>query len=68
MDDGGGAAISWSVLSVLRYLGLKPARTIRLVLWSCEEFGGIGAAQYFQQHKAEVPDMSLVMESDMGSV
>lgn len=28
----------------------------------------MGAGQYFQQHQSEVPDMSLVMESDMGSV
>jgi len=66
MDDGGGALISWSVLSVLRRLNLRPKRTIRLVMWSCEEMGGIGAGQYFTAHKAEVPSMSMVAESDMG--
>jgi carboxypeptidase Q len=66
MDDGGGALISWSTLSVIRALGLRPRRTIRLVMWSCEEFGGIGAGQYFQAHQSEVANMSLVMESDMG--
>ena len=50
MDDGGGAAISWSVLSVLRYLNLRPKRTIRLVMWSCEEFGG---SDTLTQHNTE---------------
>jgi len=66
MDDGGGAFISWSVLSLVRQLGLTPLRTLRLVMWSCEEFGGIGAQQYFTKHQDEVPNMDLVMESDLG--
>ena len=35
-------------------------------MWSCEEFGGIGAGQYFEAHQSELPNMSLVMESDLG--
>ena len=66
MDDGGGAFISWTVLSLLHALNIRAKRTIRCVLWSCEEFGGIGADQYFTQHEDEVPKMSIVMESDMG--
>ncbi len=66
MDDGGGAMISWTVLSLLHSLKIRPKRTIRCVLWSCEEFGGVGADQYFAAHEDEVPSMSIVMESDMG--
>lgn len=66
MDDGGGMAISWSVLTALARLGLRPKRTIRFVAWSCEELGGIGADQYYEAHIDEVPTMSLVMESDLG--
>ncbi len=66
MDDGGGAMISWTVLSLIRSLNIRAKRTIRCVLWSCEEFGGIGADQYFTAHEDEVPYMSIVMESDMG--
>jgi carboxypeptidase Q len=66
MDDGGGAMISWTVLSLLHSLNIRAKRTIRCVLWSCEEFGGIGADQYFTAHENEVPSMSIVMESDMG--
>ena len=66
MDDGGGAFISWTVLSLLHALDIRPKRTIRCVLWACEEFGGVGAAQYFTAHENEVPSMSVVMESDLG--
>lgn len=66
MDDGGGASISWTVLSLLHALNLRARRTVRCVLWSCEEFGGIGADQYFDAHENEISKMSIVMESDMG--
>lgn len=66
MDDGGGAFISWQALSLIQQLGIQPKRTMRAVLWACEEFGGIGSSQYAQQHQDEVPVMSLVMESDLG--
>lgn len=58
--------ISWSVLSVLRSLNMRPLRTIRLVMWSCEEFGGVGAQQYYTAHANDSSKMSLVMESDLG--
>ena len=66
MDDGGGAMISWTVLSILHSLNIRAKRTVRCVLWACEEFGGVGADQYFTAHANEVSTMSLVMESDMG--
>ncbi|CAF1219394.1 unnamed protein product [Rotaria sordida] len=66
MDDGGGAMISWTVLSLLHSLDIRAKRTVRCVLWSCEEFGGIGGNQYFNAHESEVSKMSIVMESDLG--
>ncbi|KAF6099007.1 carboxypeptidase Q [Phyllostomus discolor] len=67
MDDGGGAFISWEALSLIKDLGLRPKRTLRLVLWTAEEQGGIGALQYYQSHKANISNYSLVMESDGGT-
>ncbi|KAM6216094.1 carboxypeptidase Q [Rhynchocyon petersi] len=67
MDDGGGAFISWEALSLIRDLGLRPKRTLRLVLWTAEEQGGVGAFQYYQLHKANISNYSLVMESDSGT-
>uniref|UniRef100_A0AAX7VU98 Carboxypeptidase Q n=1 Tax=Astatotilapia calliptera TaxID=8154 RepID=A0AAX7VU98_ASTCA len=51
MDDGGGAMISWEALSLIKDLGLRPRRTLRTVLWTAEEQGGVGAQQYFNLHK-----------------
>lgn len=67
MDDGGGAFISWAVLSLMKLAGLRAQRTMRLVLWSCEEFGGLGGDTYWNDHKSEIDNMDMVMESDLGT-
>ncbi|KAM8966579.1 carboxypeptidase Q [Pelodytes ibericus] len=67
MDDGGGAFISWEALSLIKDLGLRPKRTVRLVLWSGEEQGGVGAGQYYELHKKDISNIDLVMESDIGT-
>ncbi|XP_020601912.1 carboxypeptidase Q-like, partial [Orbicella faveolata] len=67
MDDGGGAFISWQALSVIRQLNLKPKRTMRMVLWTAEEVGLLGAKQYYNRHKGNAGNFSLVMESDYGT-
>lgn len=38
-------------LVLLLFPGLRPKRTLRLVLWTAEEQGGIGSSQYYQLHK-----------------
>jgi carboxypeptidase Q len=58
---------SWQVLSTVRQLGLKPKRTLRVVMWSCEEFGGVGSQQYYEAHKANASLFSLAAETDMGT-
>uniref|UniRef100_A0A3Q4B2G2 Carboxypeptidase Q n=1 Tax=Mola mola TaxID=94237 RepID=A0A3Q4B2G2_MOLML len=67
MDDGGGAMISWEALSLIKDLGLCPRRTLRTVLWTAEEQGGVGSQQYYNLHEAEVSNFNLVMESDTGT-
>uniref|UniRef100_A0A8C5PFB1 Carboxypeptidase Q n=1 Tax=Leptobrachium leishanense TaxID=445787 RepID=A0A8C5PFB1_9ANUR len=67
MDDGGGAFISWEALSLIKDLGLHPKRTLRLVLWTGEEQGGVGAGQYYQSHKKDISNIDLVMETDIGT-
>ncbi|XP_057164067.1 carboxypeptidase Q isoform X2 [Ursus arctos] len=57
----GNAVYKWSGA------GLRPKRTLRLVLWTAEEQGGIGGFQYYQSHKANISNYSLVMESDEGT-
>lgn len=67
MDDGGGMMISYKALDVLNKLNLKGKRTIRAVLWTSEEFGLIGAQQYFDSHKSELENFKVVIESDEGT-
>ncbi|XP_054923259.2 carboxypeptidase Q-like isoform X1 [Dermacentor andersoni] len=68
MDDGGGAFISWRAVDVLHQLGLRPRRTVRSILWTAEEMGLIGAAQYFKDHGDEKKErVNIAMESDMGT-
>ena len=40
MDDGGGVVSAWEALRLIKQLGLKPRRTIRVVAWVNEEMGG----------------------------
>ncbi|XP_033740906.1 carboxypeptidase Q-like [Pecten maximus] len=67
MDDGGGAFISWQALSLISQLGLRPKRTMRMILWTGEEMGGIGAEAYYQAHKDNISKFDMVMESDIGT-
>ena len=39
MDDAGGCVAAWEALRLIRELGIRPKRTIRVVLWTNEENG-----------------------------
>ncbi|CAL1680136.1 unnamed protein product [Lasius platythorax] len=67
MDDGGGSFISWNALKLLKHLDIRSRRTIRMIMWTSEELGLIGARQYIQRHTAENENLQFVMESDMGT-
>ena len=36
MDDGGGCLAAWEAARLIMKMGLKPRRTIRVVLWTNE--------------------------------
>jgi carboxypeptidase Q len=67
MDDGGGAVAAWEALRLMHNLGLRPRRTVRVVLWVNEENGLAGARAYEQRHKNELPRHVLAIESDRGT-
>lgn len=67
LDDGGGIFISWNALKLLKHLDLRARRTIRMIMWTSEELGLIGARQYIQRHAAENNNLQFVMESDLGT-
>jgi len=66
MDDGGGVVVAWEAVRLLKRLGLKPRRTIRVVGWTNEENGGRGGQAYRDAHRAEVDKHVLAIESDGG--
>ena len=66
MDDGGGAVAAWEAVRLIKQLGLKPRRTVRVVLWTNEENGGAGGKAYRDAHRADVDKHLLAIESDNG--
>jgi carboxypeptidase Q len=65
-DDGTGCVIAMEALSTLRRLGLRPRRTIRVVLWTNEENGLAGATRYRDDHADEIERHVAAIESDSG--
>jgi carboxypeptidase Q len=66
MDDGGGSVAAWEAVRLIKRLGLKPRRTVRVVLWTNEENGSRGAIAYRDTHAGELDKHVMAMESDNG--
>jgi carboxypeptidase Q len=67
MDDGGGSVAAWEAVRLMKQLGLRPRRTVRVVLWTNEENGGRGALAYRDSHAEQLDKHVLAMESDNGA-
>ena len=66
-DDGAGSVIAMEAARLIQTLGLKPRRTIRVVLWTNEENGLRGGLAYRDAHRAEFKNIIAAIESDSGS-
>jgi len=66
MDDGGGVVVAWEALRLMKRLGLRPRRTVRVVGWVNEENGDRGGEAYRDTHAAELARHVLAIESDGG--
>ena len=66
MDDGGGCLAAWEAARLIMKNGLKPRRTIRVVLWTNEENGLGGAKEYARRHAKDLKNHVLAIESDSG--
>jgi carboxypeptidase Q len=53
-------------LRIMKKLGLRPRRTVRLVLWTNEENGTRGALAYRDAHRHELDRHVMMLESDTG--
>jgi carboxypeptidase Q len=65
-DDGGGCVIAMEAVRIIRELGLRPRRTLRVVLWTNEENGQRGAKAYRDSLGAAVAQHVAALESDGG--
>ncbi|HEX6316324.1 MAG TPA: M28 family metallopeptidase [Gemmatimonadaceae bacterium] len=66
MDDAGGVVAAWEAIRILKELGLRPRRTIRVVGWTNEENGLRGGNAYRDAHRAELDRHVAAIESDAG--
>ena len=67
VDDGGGAVAAWEAVRLMHQLGLRPRRTVRVILWTNEENGGKGALGYRDDHSGDLARHVLAIESDNGT-
>ena len=65
-DDGGGCIVTWEALRLMKKLGLRPRRTVRVVLFTNEENGTRGGRAYRDAHRAELAKHVMMLESDIG--
>jgi carboxypeptidase Q len=58
-DNAAGSAIMMEALRILKAIGVKPRRTIRLALWDGEEGGHLGSITYVKNHFGDPATMQL---------
>jgi len=66
MDDAGGVVAAWEAVRLMKALGLRPRRTIRVVGWTNEENGVDGGKAYRATHASEIDKHVFALESDNG--
>ena len=55
-DNGAGVAVMMEAMRILKAVGARPNRTIRVALWTGEEQGLIGSQDYVAKHFAKYPE------------
>ena len=58
-DNATGSAAMMEAMRILKAIGAKPRRTIRIALWGGEEEGLLGSRAYVREHYADVTTMAL---------
>ncbi len=65
-DDGAGIVQSMDVLRLLKEIGVKPKRSIRVVMFMNEENGLRGGNKYAEEAKRKGENHIVALESDSG--
>ncbi len=66
-DDGAACMAAWQALTIIRHLGLRPRRTLRVVLWTNEENGLRGAQAYRDWVGDDIDSHVAAIEMDGGA-
>jgi hypothetical protein len=66
VDNAAGSAVIMEAARILKALGVRPKRTIRFALWSGEEQGLLGSANYVERHLARRPPHPDPARRDLG--
>lgn len=66
-DDGSGIIATLQAAALIKKLGLKPKRTIRVVFWVNEENGGRGGEAYAKMIGEKVKNHVAAIEMDEGA-
>lgn len=65
-DDGAGVVQSMDVLRLFKEVGIRPKRSIRVVLFMNEENGSRGGTKYAEEAKRNNENHIFALESDSG--
>ena len=63
-DNAAGSVVMMEALRILKTIGVKPRRTIRLALWDGEEGGHLGSSTYIKNHFGDPATMRLKPEHE----
>jgi hypothetical protein len=63
-DNAAGSAVMMEAMRILKTIGVKPRRTIRLALWDGEEGGHLGSITYVKNHFGDPATMKLKPEHE----
>jgi carboxypeptidase Q len=66
-DDASGAVLAMEAARVLKETGLRPRRTIRVVLFTNEERGLEGGRGYLDAHRSVLDKHAAALEADAGA-
>ena len=66
-DDGAACIAAWQALKILKDLGLRPRRTLRVVLWTNEENGLAGGRAYREMVGDDIDNHVAAIEMDGGA-
>ena len=69
-DNADGVAAAVEAMRILKAVGARPRRTIRVAIWSGEEVGFVGGRAYVAQHLADAASrdaISVYLNNDPGA-